>query len=579
MTTLYTFTNGAQGANPVTPLVQSSDGNFYGTTQYGGDESFGVVFKISAGGAFTLLHSFTGVGDGEWPHGGLTIGNDGNFYGTTWYGGTYGFGTVFKINSNGALTTLYYFTSLSDRGNPTGSLALGTDGNFYGATEYGGGTLFQISTSGTMPTLNTLYHFTSGNGGQRPQAGLVQGSDGEFYGTVLFASVFKISTSGVLTNLYTFSGGDDGFQPYGTLVQGNDGYFYGTTVNGGTNGHGTVFNVSPGGSFTSLYSFTGGFDGSAPYGGLVQGRDGNFYGTTYGGGMNSLGTVFQITRGGSLTNLYSFTGSGGSYPDAGLVLGSDGNFYGTTLAGGMRNYGTVFRISSSGSFSSLYSFTGGADGGNPSATPVEGRDGNFYGTTQNGGQHGEGTIYKISAGGSFTNLYSFTGGNDGASPYAALVQGSDGNFYGTTSGGGTHSHGTLFEIGPGGSLTNLYSFTGGVDGAFPYDALVQGSDASFYGTTSSGGMGGNGTVFRLSVGLVAAPVIQTGDGNFGLKANRFGFDITGTSGSVIVVVATTNLARPIWVPLSTDTLSASAAYFSDSQWTNYAARFYRVRTQ
>jgi uncharacterized repeat protein (TIGR03803 family) len=359
----------------------------------------------------------------------------------------------------------------------------------------------------------SLHSFQGYSNGLNPYAGLVQGSDGNFYGTTesggtyVVGTVFKISTNGALTSLYSFTGDSDGANPDAALVQGSDGNFYGTTYSGGTNGgYGTVFKISTNGALTSLYSFTGGSDGANPYAGLVQGSDGNFYGTTY-GSMNRPGSVFKISTNGVLTSLYSFTGGrDGAYPAAGLVQGSDGNFYGTTYSGGTNGgYGTVFKISTNGALTSLYSFTGGSDGANPWAGLVQGSDGNFYGTTLSDGANGSpgngyGTVFKISTNGLLTSLYGFTGGNDGAFPQAGLVQGSDGNLYGTTSRSGTYSScGTVFQITINGALTTLHVFGGGSDGANPLAGLVHGSDGKFYGTTYGGGVGGAGTVFRLTI--------------------------------------------------------------------------------
>src|SRR5208282_5960449 len=305
---------------------------------------------------------------------------------------------------------------------------------------------------------------------------------------VLVLPAFGAQAGVVFTNFYSFTGGNDGGSPEAGLVQGSDGNFYGTTSHGGTNGDGTVFKISTNGALTSLYSFTGGNDGAYPYAGLVQGSDGNFYGTTSGGGTNGDGTVFQISTNRALTSLYSFTGGNdGGEPYAGLVQGSDGNFYGTTYNGGTSNLGTVFKISTNRALTSLYSFTGSNDGANPDAGLVQGSDGNFYGTTQQGGTNGYGTVFKISTNRALTSLYSFTLGNNGGYPDAGLVQGSDGNFYGTTEYGGTNTLGTVFKISTNGVLISLYSFNGGSDGANPNAGLVQGSDGNFYGTTSTGG--------------------------------------------------------------------------------------------
>jgi len=243
-------------------------------------------------------------------------------------------------------------------------------------------------------------------------------------------------------------------------------------------------------------------DGANSFSALVQGSDGNFYGTTSQGGASGDGTVFRITASGSLSNLHTFVGSDGANPSAGLLQGSDGNFYGTTYADG-NNFGTVFRITASGSLTTLWSFTNGLDGANSYAPLVQGEDGNFYGTTSQGGANGNGTVFRISPTGNLTNLWEFTGCGDGGIPYAGLVQGSDGNFYGTTSGSGSgpSGYGTVFRITPSGDLATLHSFGVG-DGANPFAGMVQGSDGSFYGTTYQGGTNGNyGTVFRLTVSL------------------------------------------------------------------------------
>jgi uncharacterized repeat protein (TIGR03803 family) len=508
LTSLHSFQVFPNGANP-NGLVQGSDGYLYGTTSDGGTNGgYGTVFQISTNGALTSLYSFAGD-DGVAPNAGLVQGSDGDFYGTTSWGGTNGSGIVFKISPNGALTSLYSFTGGEDGRAPSGGLVQGSDGNFYGTTAYGGtnnmGTVFKISPNGA---LTSLFSFTGTNDDSYPN-GLVQGSDGCLYGTTSvgdtdnWGTVFKISTSGALSNLYSFTGGDDGWYPNG-LVQGSDGYLYGTTFGGGTNGYGTVFKISPNGALTSLYLFTGTNDGANPYSGLMQGSDGYFYGTTSSGGTKGCGTVFKISPSGALSNLYSFTGGvDGGYPAVALVQGSDGNLYGSASGGGtygsaVVGWGTVFKISSNGALTSLYSFTGTKDGANPYSGLAQGSDGYLYGTTEMGGMYGVGTVFKISPNGALSNLHSFTGGNDGGYPTVALVQGSDGDFYGSASGGGTNGFGTVFRISSSGALSNLYSFTGGNDGENPLGRLVQGSDGNFYGTTAYGGTNKMGTVFKMS---------------------------------------------------------------------------------
>jgi uncharacterized repeat protein (TIGR03803 family) len=372
-------------------------------------------------------------------------------------------------------------------------------------------------------TVTNIYSFGGPpDDGIVPVAGLVQGSDGNFYGTTATGgtngggTVFRISPSGTYTTLYYFaSSPTDGAGPRAGLVQGSDGSFYGRTGIGGTSNAGTVFRISPSGTYTSLYSFAGsanddGYAGS----GLVQGSDGNFYGTTEFGGTNGSGGVFRISPSGTFTNLYSFAGYpvDGLYPINGLVQGSDGNFYGTTGYGGTLNIpdigdGSVFRISPNGSLTTLYSFGGlPQDGVVPIAGLVQGSDGNFYGTTVTGGASFDGTVFRISPNGTYTNLYSFGGSaGDGTEPQAGLVQGSDGNFYGVTKYGGTNDLGIVFRISPRGTYTNLYTFGGYAnDGATPA-GMLQGGDGNFYGTTWSGGTYGVGTVFRLTVPLNPPP--------------------------------------------------------------------------
>ena len=380
-------------------------------------------------------------------------------------------------------------------------------------------------------TLTTLYSFAGASDGDKPTGTLVQGSDGSFYGTTrgegsdILATVFKITANGVLATLHTFNG-TDGATPYAGLVAGNDGNFYGTTYSGGNNqgcNCGTVFKITPSGELTSLWSFDQ-TDGAFPQGQLLLGQDGNLYGTTrLGGAANTnFGTVFQITSGGLLTTLHSFTFSDGALPEGGLIQGIDGNLYGTTSDGGAFSNGTIFQITPGGDLTRYYSFNV-SDGANPIGGVVQGTDGAFYGTTSRGGMTNNGTAFKITPSGVLTTLFSFDN-NDGANPIAALVLGTDGDFYGTTSIGGANFDGTVFRLDPSGVLLTLHSFNIN-DGAQVYAGLVHASDGDFYGTTVSGGANGVGTVFRLSSGtaLPSAPTNLAavgGDGQVTLNWNE-----------------------------------------------------------
>ncbi len=360
LTTLVNF-DGNNGNTPLGTLVQGSDGNFYGTTN-GGYTSSGTVFKITPEGTLTTLHTFNFT-DGNGPRGALVEGKDGYFYGTTLNGGANNAGVVFKISSEGDFAILYNF-NYAEGGDPWAGLVQGTDGNFYGTSSgglNGVGTVFKITPTGLLTILHNfngddgaypeagLVQATDGNFYGTTYAG-GPGSNG---------TVFKMTPTGTLTTLHGFSY-LDGYYPEAGLVQGTDGNFYGTTIYGGVSNSGTVFKITPAGTLTTLYSFCAQdfcADGTVPEAGLVEATDGNFYGTTAYGGANQscsgggCGTVFQITPAGKLTTLYSFNGSDGSQPEAGLVQATDGSFYGTTSQGGSGNNcygydgcGTVFHL-------------------------------------------------------------------------------------------------------------------------------------------------------------------------------------------------------------------------------------------
>jgi uncharacterized repeat protein (TIGR03803 family) len=567
---LYSFSgSAADGANPYAGLVQGSDGALYGTTYRGGSNNIGSVFRIGTNGAgYNVLHRFTGSGgDSANPYAGLIQGSDGALYGTAG-GGSNGYGTVFRIGTNGNDYSVLYRFSGGDGYTPPAGLVQGGDGTLYGTTYGGGtsnyGTVFRIGTNGA--DYSVLYRFTgSGGDGVNPYGGLVQGSDGALYGTTYYAgttflgagTVFRIGTNGAAYSvLHVFNfGSGDGAGPYAGLIQGSDGALYGTTYGGGTNFllNGTVFRIGTNGApYSVLYSFTGtGGDGANPKAGLVQGSDGALYGTTYyGGSINGAGTVFRIGTNGTADRvLYSFTNNGGGfYPQVALVQGSDGALYGTTSLGGTSNAGTVFRTGTNGAaYSVLYSFTGsGGDGANPFyAGLVQGRDGALYGTTSDGGNtnaisYGAGTVFRIGTNGAaYRVLYRFTGSGgssvDGAIPYAGLLQANDGALYGTTYWGGTNGFGTVFRIGTNGAgYRVLYSFKGASsgDGAYPEAGLVQGSDGALYGTTYYGGTNNEGTVFRIGTNGAGYSVLYGFIGSGGDGANPQAGLVQGIDGAL-----------------------------------------------
>ena len=357
--------------------------------------------------------------------------------------------------------------------------------------------------------------FTYLNTGVVPDAGVLLGSDGNFYGTTngggLHGSgtAFQLSPAGTLRTLANFTGGASGLSPQASLVQGVDGNYYGTTQSGGVYSLGTIFMVSPSGVFTTVASLNS-TTGTNPIAGLIVGADNSLYGVCQSGGSSGSGTVFKVTLSGTVTTLVNFSGTTGavlgSSPKGNLTLGSDGNFYGTTSSGGTGTFGTVFKMTPAGVLTTLVNFTGttGAALGSAPLTPlVQGPDGNFYGTT-NGGTSNLGTAFVMTPAGVLTTLVNFTGTTGatlGSAPRGNLALGSDGNYYGTTQTGGTANLGTVFQLTPAGVLTTLVNFTGTTGaslGSAPLSGLIVDNAGNFYGACSTGDLYNQGNVFQLA---------------------------------------------------------------------------------
>ena len=293
----------------------------------------------------------------------------------------------------------------------------------------------------------------------------------------------------------------------GVLVRSNDGNLYGLTSYGGPNFGGTSFRVSTAGAFTLLSSFDGATIGNAPYESLIRGTDSAFYGTTSNGGPNQYyGTIFKICAG-NTTLLHSFNHTQGSIPKGSLVQASNGIFYGMAEQGGTNNGGTIFRITKAGVYTVLRNLLSGTDGGGPNGSLIQATDGNLYGMTNYGGTNSGGTVFKITLSGNYTVLRHLNTA-DGYYPYGDLVQATDGNFYGTTSTGGANGAGTIFRITPAGVYTVLRNLSYTADGGNPKGSLVQHSNGNFYGTNTTGGTNGAGTIFRISSGW-SFPGIET----------------------------------------------------------------------
>ena len=310
------------------------------------------------------------------------------------------------------------------------------------------------------------------------------------------------------TVLYSFTGGADGSNPYGALIADSSGNLYGAAVEGGAAGYGTVFKLTADGTETVLWSFNGA-DGSYPEAALVMDRKGKLYGTTSNGGTHNKGTVFRVTLDGKEKVLWNFGGADGSLPQAGLILDKQGNLFGTTVEGGAHNNGTVFKLAPDGTEAVLYSFgsaTNGIDGLFPLAGVTMDAAGSLYGTTNEGGSStacgggGCGVVFKLAPHGkSWTEsvLHSFANGNDGVFPTSNLIEDASGNLYGTAYAGGSGGNGIVFEILHTGSEKVLWSFNG-TDGAQPEAGLIMNKQGKLFGTTFMGGANNYGAVFELS---------------------------------------------------------------------------------
>lgn len=342
---------------------------------------------------------------------------------------------------------------------------------------------------------------------------------GNLYGTTTLGgsheqgTVFKVSGTGAERVLYNFANGTDGGEPFSGLVIDATGNLYGTTSTGGSSGgYGTVFKMSKTGKEKVLYSFRGGTDVEYPGARLVMDAAGNLYGTGGGGSFGYYGTVFKVSNTGKEKVLYSFRGGTDGQAPSDLVLDTAGNLYGTTMFGGS-GFGTVFKLSSTGKKTVLYRFTYGRDGAYPQAGVILDSEGNLYGTAFNGGDFncpqgqgsGCGTVFKLSATGHLTVLYTFPGNSDGAFPAADLVLDRAGNLYGTTEGslyqGNCRGCGTVFKLDRTGKETVLHNFTGS-DGANPTAGVFRDAAGILYGTASEGGDANCTTGYGTGCGTV-----------------------------------------------------------------------------
>lgn len=538
--------------SPAGGLVQGLDGTLYGTAA-GGSNFSGTVFKLNPDGTgFAILKDFDSLITGRGPTGTLVLAADGRLYGTAGSGGTYGYGTAFKLNVNGTgFTVIKHFDNSSTGAFPTG-LTQGSDRAFYGTAIRGGshdyGTVFKLSADENVFTV--LKHLDDYETGSFPQCPPMQGADGAVYGTAYYGgsynggTLFKVDPNGTsFTVLKSLEWVANGAWPAATLTQGADGAFYGTATDKGpssaddSSGYGTVFKINRDGSnFTILKELSTRPDltqsGGNPLADLIQGTDGAFYGTTPSGGTNLwYGTVFKLNADGSgFTVLKNFDRWSGGQPSAPLLEGSDAALYGTASCCGGSDGGTLFKLNLDGSdFLVLKNFDWFETGAHPDAGLTQGTDGALYGTTTYGGTYGFGTAFKVKTDGNDFNVLSHATNWQGGSYSGGSIQGSDGAIYGTVLYGGEDGFGTVYRANPDGSdYTILLDFDFATNGAYPRAKLTEGADGNLYGTTYGGGDAGAGTVFRLvfhkpRITSLTPPSIPSNSGAFILAVDGFLF--------------------------------------------------------
>ena len=552
ITTLVSF-NGSNGDSPEAGLSLDASGNLFGTTSNGPG---GTVFEIANGStAITTIASFNAP---QAANGGVTLDGSGDIFGTTSAGGTNNDGSVFEIaHGSSAITTLASFNG-SNGATPQADLTLDASGNIFGTTyegladginggAFGYGTVFEIAKgSATITTVASFDHINA----MGPSAGLTLDQSGNLYGTSQGGGAYndgtvyeiaKGSTRAVTVASFNGINGDFPFAPVTFDTSGN---LYGTTYQGGASGLGTVFEIAWGSTaITTVASFNGG-NGNSPYAGVTLDASGNIYGTTYGGGANNDGTAFEIASGSTaITTLASFDGTNGGDPRGPVTLDGAGDLYGTTVRGGPADAGTVFEIArGSNTITTLVAFDG-ADGQAPAGTLVRDSSGDLYGTTYQGGNKNDGTVFEIPKGATTVSTLASFDGTNGSFPLSGVSMDLSGNLYGTTVRGG--GSGGVFELARGSStITTLASFSPrGTDGAYPDASVTLDEWGNIYGTSSEGGADADGTVFKLTANAAVA-LAPAGGPNPSNSNHLLTFTATVTGGApdgeIVNLVDTTN---------------------------------------
>ena len=416
---------------------------------------------------------------------------------------------VGRLSASPTQTILHNFSPPPVGNGTESSLAFDSAGNLYGTSYNGGannlGVVFKLSPTGLE---SVVHNFAGGADGSYPSSGVAIDAAGNLYGATSnggsngFGVAYKLSPTGAETILHSFAGGSDGANPSGAVVLDAAGNVFGTTSEGGSAegafDAGVVYKLDPSGNETILHSFAAGTDGANPIAGLTIDSQGNLYGTTVGGGSLFSGVVFKVTAAGKETVLYTFTGGAdGSYAAAPLTL-ANGNLYGTTESGGS-GHGVIFTLNSSLKQTVLYTFTGGSDGGSPSSGVVFDKKGNLYGTTPEGGPGGFGVVYTLAPAGQETVLYGFSASASvqGQNSDGGVIFGVNGHLFGATLAGGPAGTGVIYEVSGVGEETVLYSFPGSPGGFSPEGMLVRDQSGNLYGTNFDGGIG-FGLIYKIN---------------------------------------------------------------------------------
>jgi uncharacterized repeat protein (TIGR03803 family) len=469
---LHHFGGPNDGQEPWASLVEGADAKLYGTARNGGLHINGIVFRLNKNGdAYETLHHFDGgIDEGYRPEGTLIRASDGALYGTTRNGGRGNIGSVYKLQQDGSgFATLRSFSVCGGDGSETSSrLLAATDGYLYGTTFRGGayefGAIFKVRNDGADYRLLHSFDFDTSDG-VNPYEGLIEGSDGMLYGATRFGggvdagTVYKLNTDGSSYNvIHRFTGTNGtGRLPTAGVIEGSDGKLYGRTLEGGSSGGATIFRLNRDGTGFMILrdSPVSGGNRYYAYSGLIEGRDGRLYGNSSWDGDHAAGTVFGLNKDGTryeVLHHFNTIGGDGNYPEGGVIEASDGKLYGTTSSGGAFDSGVLFRIDKDGaSYSILHQFNSATNGAYyPVGDLHEAPGGTLLGVTYFGGPDDGGTIYMINRdGGGFAILHSFLDSQRaGQNPNATLIRGADGGLYGTAVFGGAYGCGSIFRVAP-----------------------------------------------------------------------------------------------------------------------------------